>query len=178
MRASKFQRRFRGAQAGFTLLEMSTAIGIMVVLALALIVMLQQHVRFMELFRGQTFLSAEAPKIGNLLGRIFNKSDHFFVYESKDAALAEGTPVLGSGQAVRLFFKSATQETTAGVVAVESTEDGASIRYYGLQPDGTWNSWTISDRIASASLASELGILSMTLDGPNGEQVTYSGGAR
>jgi hypothetical protein len=178
MKQGEFKIRRRGRQAGFTLVEISTAVLIMLVLGLALIAMLQGHVRFMEIFRQQTFLSAEAPKIGNLLGRMLNQSDHFFVYASKEDAQAELTPVLTSGSAVRLFFKSANQETTARVIAVDTVEGVTSLRFYNQLPDTTWTSWTISDRIAGASFLISQGILNVTLNGPNGEEVVYSGGAR
>jgi prepilin-type N-terminal cleavage/methylation domain-containing protein len=178
MKQGEFKTRRRGGQAGFTLIEISTAMVIMLVLGLTLIVMLQGHVRFMEIFRQQTFLSAEAPKIGNLLGRMLNQSDHFFVYESKEDAQVEATPVLTSGTAVRLYFKSANQETTARVIAVEIIDGVTSLRLYSQQPNTTWTSWTISNRIGGASFLSSQGILNVTLNGPNGEELIYSGGAR
>lgn len=165
-------------RSGFTLIEMSTAMSVMLVLAVALVVLMQQHVQFMEMFRRQSFLTAEAPKIGDMLGRIFNNADHYFVYATKDDALAAGQPVLTGGRAVRLFFKPPNQQTQERVIAVETTSNTTALRFYSWQTDGTLTSWTISDRIAGADFRADEGILSVTLDGPNGEQVTYSGGAR
>jgi hypothetical protein len=157
---------------------MSAALSIILALGLALMVMLQQHVQFMEMFRRQSFLAADAPKIGNLLGRILNHADHYFVYASKADALAGAKPVLAGGRAVRLFFKSAAQVTEERLIAVEATATGNALRFYGSRLDGTATSWTISNRITDAQFTSSQGILNITLDGPNGEEVTYAGGAR
>jgi hypothetical protein len=170
--------RRKRTSAGFSLLEASTALSILVTLGVALVVLVQQHVKFMELFRQQAFLAAEAPTIGNLVGRIFNEVDHYFVYATKDDALGAGTPIMTPGRAVRLFFKTPTQEVEERLIVVESVTGGNALKFYGWQPDGTPTSWTISDKIADAEFQSSQGILNMTLEGPNGEEITYGGGAR
>jgi prepilin-type N-terminal cleavage/methylation domain-containing protein len=178
MKTPAIQIQRRRHRAGFTLLEMSTSMGIMLVLAVALVVMLQQHTQFMAMFRKQAFLTSEAPQIGNLLGRILNEADHYFVYATKDEALAGGLPVLTGGHALRLFFKTPTQEVEERLIVVEATATGNALKFYGWQSDGTPTSWTISDQIADAEFLSDQGILNMTLEGPNGEEVTYGGGAK
>lgn len=94
----------RHGQGGFTLLEMSAAMAVLLILSTGILAMLQQHILLMQLCQRQAFLTSEAPKIGNLLTRILNGADHYFVYASKDAALGTGTPILGSGPAVKLFL--------------------------------------------------------------------------
>lgn len=165
-------------RAGFTLLEVSTAMGVILVLSVVLLVMLHQHAQFMELFRRQSFLAGEAPQIGNLLGRILHEADHCFVYADKDEALASGQPILTPGQAVKLFFKTPNQETVERLIVAEDTAAGPALRFYSWEADGTMASWTISDRIGGAEFQSDQGILNMTLEGPNGERVTYGGGVR
>ncbi|MEI6873176.1 MAG: prepilin-type N-terminal cleavage/methylation domain-containing protein [Verrucomicrobiota bacterium] len=168
----------RRVSNGFTLLEMSAAMAVLLILSTALLGMLQQHILLMQLCQRQSFLTSEAPKIGNLLTRILNGVDHYFVYATKDAALGTGTPIIGSGAAVKLFFKSAAQTTETRVLAVEAGSLGAVLKLYTPQSSGTPTSWTVSGKIASAEFLSADGILGVTLHGPNGEQVTYSGGAR
>jgi hypothetical protein len=164
--------------AGFSLLESSAAIGVLLTLGVVLLMMLQQHIFFVSMFKKQTFLSSEAPAIGNLVGRILNEVDHYFVYATKDAALGTGTPIMTPGRAVRLFFKTPNQGIEERLIAVESTASGNALKFYGWQADGTATSWTISDKIADAEFLSTQGILNMTLEGPNGEEVTYGGGAQ
>lgn len=168
----------RSRRAAFTLLEVSTAMGLMLVLGSSLVVMLQQHVTFMGLAQRQSFLADEAPKIGNVVGRIFSQVDHFMVHDTHDAAVAGGTPVLAGGRAVRLFFRAADQSTEIRIVSVQPLAEGVDLRFYHTQADGTLASWSISDRLNDASFAVDQGILTITLSGPNGEIITYGGSAR
>jgi hypothetical protein len=178
MKNTALQIHARRRPAGFTLLEMSTAMSLLIVLATALVTLVTQHMQFLNLFRQQSFLASEAPQIGNLLGRILNEADHYFVYATKDDALGGGAPIMTGGHALRLFFKTPTQETEERLIVVESAGSGAALKFYGSQADGTPTSWTITSKIHDAEFLSTDGILNMTLEGPNGEEVTYGGGAR
>lgn len=152
---------------------------LMLVLAVALVTMLHQHGLFIQMFRQQSFLATEAPQIGNLLGRILNEADHYFVYATKNDALSGGVPILTPGHALRLYFKTPTQEVEERIIAVEDiTGGGKALKFYGWQSDGTETSWIITRSIADAEFLSDQGILNMTLKGPNGEEVTFGGGAR
>jgi len=178
MKISAQQLLPRRRKAGFTMLELSTAMCLLIVLGTALVALLNQHMTFLKLFRQQAFLATEAPQIGNLLGRILNAADHYFVYSTKEDALGGGLPVLTAGHALRLFFKTPTQETEERLIVVEETDNGNVLKFYGWRSDGTQTSWTISEKIEDAEFQSSDGILNMTLEGPNGEIVTYGGGAR
>ncbi len=178
MKGGPLQLRSGQRQCGFTLLEMSTAMGILMILSTALVAMMQQHVLFLEMCQRQSFFTSEAPKVGNILGRILNNADHYFVYADKDDALGTGSPVLTEGGAVKLFFKSADQTVQTRVIAVEPTGTGAALKFYTPQPAGGARAWTITSKIAATTFQSAEGILNITLQGPNGEQVTYSGGAK
>lgn len=178
MNVSPTRFRARTWQRGFTMLEMSAALSVTLVLAVALVVMLQQHVQFMQIFKKQSFLAQEAPRIGNVLGRIINQADHYFVYATKGDAISGTAPVLTGGRAIRLFFKTADQQTVQRVIAMESLSGVNQLRFYGWLPDGTATSWTISSFLNDVTFLSEQGILNITLNGPNGEQVCYGGGAK
>lgn len=178
MKSPSFHKHERRRTAGFTLVEMSVAMSLMIVLSVALVTLVTQHLQFLKLFRQQSFLTTEAPQIGNLLGRILNEADHYFVYATKADALGGGAPIMTSGHALRLFFKTPTQETEERLIAVESAGSGSVLKFYGWQADGTPTSWTITSKIQDAEFLSSQGILNMTLEGPNGEEVTYGGGAR
>ena len=174
-------QRTKQDHSGFTLLEMSAAMAVMMVVSTALVAMMQQHVTFLQMCQQQVFLTSEAPKIGNLLNRILNNADHYFVYATKEDALGNGLPTLASGSAVKLFFKSAAQTTETRILSVEPSApetSGTSLRFYTPQTTGPETSWTVTSKIRAASFQSGEGILSITLLGPNKEQVTYYGGAR
>ncbi len=170
----------RKYQSGFTLIEMSSAVAIMMMLGITLLIMLNQHIQFLRMFQAQSFLASEAPSIGNLVGRIVNQADHYFVYADRSAATGGGNPLLTGGRAVRLFFKAADQTVSERVIAMEpaSGNNRAQLRFYGWLADGTERSWTISDKLNDADFISTQGILNLTLRGPNGEEITYGGGAK
>lgn len=170
--SSKARRR------GFTLMEISTAMGLMVMLSGALVVMLQQHLTFMALAQRQSFLAEEAPKIGNILGRIFQQADHYFIYTNREGAQGGESPILSGGGAVRLFFKGAAQTTTERIIAAEPAAGGTNLRFYALQEDGSMTSWLICQGLQAATFRADEGILMATLTGPNGEEISYCGGAR
>lgn len=166
-------------RTGFTLIEVSTAMSLMVILSGVLVMMLQQHLSFMSMTAKQSFLVQQAPQIGNILGRIFQQADHYFVYGSRDAALEGADPIIQNGRAVCLFFKTAIQTTQERMIAAELTDDGrTSLRFYAPQPDGTETSWTICRNLQGASFSADEGILKVTLIGPNGEEITYCGSPR
>lgn len=163
---------------GFTLMEISSAMGIMVMLSGALVVMLQQHLTFMTLAQRQSFLAEEAPKIGDILGRLFQQADHYFIYPTLEGALLQASPILVDGRAVRLVYKTAAQETVERVIVAEAGTSGTSLRFYNLLPDGSTTSWLICQGLQGATFRADEGILIATLAGPNGEEISYCGGAR
>lgn len=168
--------RFRAH--GFTLMEVSTAMGLMVMLSGVLVVMLQQHLSFMQMAQRQSFLAQEAPQIGNILGRIFQQADHYFIYPDGAGARGGVTPVIQNGRAVRLFFKTSSQTTQERLITAETDTSGTSLRFYTPLPDGTERSWLICKGLQAAAFNANEGILTATLTGPNGEMITYCGGAR
>lgn len=177
MKIENVRPKLRG-RAGFSLMEASTALGITLALAVIMLVMLQQHLSIVAIASKQSFLGQEAPKIGDLLGRIFNQADHYFVYASRASAAAGEAPVLTNGRAVRLFFKSAAQTSEDRLISVETTANGEELRFYTPQANGTSTSWLVCGKLLGANFHNNEGVLSVTLQGPNGEEVTYSGGAR
>lgn len=176
MKSALHSRRCR--RIGFTLLEMSTAMGLMVMLSSALVVMLQQHLTFLGLAQKQSFLAEEAPKIGNILGRIFQQADHFFIYSNLQSAQGGGAPVLTGGGAVRLFFKGAMQAMEERIIATETDTSGVALRFHAKHADGTTSSWLVCQGLQGAVFRADEGILTVTLTGPNNEEISYCGGAR
>lgn len=165
-------------RGGFTLVETSLAMGLMVALAVALTGMLQQHVTFLSLAKTQSFLTREAPAAGDVMSRIMGKADHFFVYASREAALGGASPVLAGGGAARLFFLTATQEFVERWITAEDVSGTVALKCHITRADGTESSWTICQGLESASFSVADGILSVTVGGPHGEEITFSGGAQ
>ncbi|QIF04777.1 hypothetical protein [Roseimicrobium sp. ORNL1] len=165
-------------RGGFTLLETSMGVSITLALSVALIAMLQQHITLMGWLQKQSFLTTEAPQIGNLVGRIFGSADHYFVYSSRDAALGGAAPVLVNGGAVRLFSQAANGDITELWVEVQTVAGTKVLKCYGKLPNGTESQWTVCEGLGNATFHCNTGVLGVTLTGPNQEEVTYYGGSR
>jgi hypothetical protein len=162
---------------GFTLLETSMGISVTLGLSMVMFAMLQQHITFTGWIQKQTFLTSEAPQIGNLVGRIFGSADHYFVYTTRTAALGGATPVLSGGQAVRLFYESVSGDTTEIWVTVETVGSDKVLRCHSA-PNGVAQSWIIADGLGNATFDCSTGVLGVQLTGPNGEEISYYGGSR
>lgn len=168
----------RRSKAGFTLVETSAALSVMIALGVAMLVMLRQHITFMDLARQQGFLTTDAPQVGNLVGRLFAKADHFFVYESRAAAAAGAAPVLVNGRAARLFFEAANGETRDQWITADTVNGTTSINCRSLRADGSEFSWTVCSGLAGATFQCNEGVLGVTLRGANGEEISYYGGSQ
>ncbi|HSJ04236.1 MAG TPA: hypothetical protein VK956_17350 [Verrucomicrobium sp.] len=165
-------------RGGFTIVEASLAISVILGLSLTMISMLQQHVMFMGLIQRQSFLTSEAPQIGNLVGRIFGSADHYFVYSSRDAALGGAAPVLVNGGAVRLYCQGVDGKTTELWITVETVGTAKVLRCHSTLPDGSQQAWTVCEGLGGATFRCDQGVLGVTLQGPNGEEISYYGGSR
>lgn len=153
-------------------------VSITLALSMALIAMLQQHITLMGWLQQQSFLTTEAPQIGNLVGRIFGSADHYFVYANRQAALGGASPVLSNGGAVRLFSQAANGEITELWVTVATVNGSQALQCHSTLPNGTQTTWTVCEGIGGATFHCNTGVLGVTITGPNQEQVTYYGGSR
>lgn len=164
-------------RAGFTLLETTMGISVTLGLSMVMFTILQQHITFTGWIQQQSFLTTEAPQIGNLVGRIFGAADHYFIYSNRTAALGGAAPVLTGGEAVRLYVESVNGDTTEIWITVETVGTERVLRCYS-EPNGVPQSWTVADGLGNASFDCSTGVLGVKLTGPNGEEISYYGGSR
>ncbi|MFK5922237.1 MAG: hypothetical protein QM496_08665 [Verrucomicrobiota bacterium] len=160
----------------FTLVEISMVMAMLMLLAAALIMMLQSHVTFMRILQSYTFLRDDAPQVNNMLTGIFGKANSYRIYSSVGNAKANTGSINVDGKAVRLSFRSPDGSYDEGIVAFEVVAGEAKLNFYSF--DGAWNvtpNWTITQQASTVTFADDTGILLVTLTGPNGEQVTYGG---
>lgn len=166
------------SNAGFSLLETSAAMSILLALAVAMLVMLQQHIAFMNLARQQGFLTTDAPQVGNLVGRLFAKADHYFVYETRAGGLTGAPPVLVNGKAARLYFEAANGETREQWITAETVGGSTSLVCRSRRADGSEFSWNVCTGLAGATFHCNEGVLGVTLKGAGGEEISYYGGSQ
>jgi prepilin-type N-terminal cleavage/methylation domain-containing protein len=176
MKATRHDDRRPGA-TGFSLIEMSLAMALIGGLMVALLLMLNLHLTFLGMVRGQDFLLREAPQVGGLLNRLLTQVDHFFIYaDASAAANPEAVPV-EEGTAVKLFFRRPGGDTVMRTLVFETgtSRSRGTLRMTSAEnPPG----WPVSRAASGVTFLVEDGLLKVRLRGPRGEELTYTGGGR
>jgi hypothetical protein len=159
-----------------TLVELTVYMAMTMVLALALLMMLQSHFTFMRMLTAMEFLRDEAPQVNVMLTGILGKADSYRIYGSTVDAKAATNAVNNGGTAVRLSFRNPDGSLAEGIVDFNVVGGKPQLGYYNF--NGAWSAapdWLISQRAEAVTFADNTGILLVTLTGPYGEQVTYAG---
>jgi len=174
------QRRtqHRRSLFGVTLLEMTVAIGIGLLIASAGMGLLSQQYAFTRFLQQHEFLLDEAPQLDNLLSRILSKSDAYRVYTDRGAAVSGNDAVLSGGKALMLAFRDPNNVYRYALIAFEEDEDGKELGFYNLTAAGTWSEepdWALSRRVEDVEFFIENGVLRVRITGPAQESIIYSG---
>jgi len=169
-----FRRRLR---RGYTLLELSLAIGIGLMVGGLSLAMLNQQIAFLRIFRAQDFLATEAPLINYQVARIASHADGFRLHRSLSDAEARTNPVLTDATVLVLRFRQPDGGFRESILAFHDPGTGEGIYYHFVEPDGTIDDpqWAVSKEVTDTKFSIENGILRVRLTGPNGEEIIYSG---
>ncbi len=163
---------------GFTLVELTLVMSLGVVVGALLMAVVNQQLAFLRIYGAQNFLSNEAPLISVHVSRIIAKADRYRLHASLDEALAGTNPRLTASPVLVLNFQQPDGTVRGTILSFEDGEDGPALRYY-VVPEGAAAlvepEWTVTRRAENISFSVESGVLRMTLEGPAGEQITYSG---
>jgi hypothetical protein len=161
---------------GFTIIEMTVAIGLSIGVASAGLGVIAQHTEFMSILKQFDFLRDDAPQINNVMSRLTGQAVSYRIYPSKQDAFDNANAVNTNGTALRLIFRNPNGSMDQSVVAFEENLNNFDrLNFY--QFNGGWPAtydWTISTLAAGVVFEDASGILEMTLTGPNGEQISYS----
>lgn len=164
-------------RSGFTLIELT--VGIMVGLAISSMVLalFNQQLAFLNIYKTQNFLSEEAPVISLHVSRLVGKADRFRLHDSVADALAGVNPRLGPSPVVVLNFRQPDGTMRASILAFQNLGTGSALYYYVVPISGVLGTpqWAITNKPTNVLFTMEQGILRMTLTGPAGEQIIYSG---
>jgi len=165
------------ARRGFTLIELTIAMVLGIAIGGLVISLFNQQLAFLNLYRSQSFLNEEAPLISMSVSRIVGKADRFRLHESMEDALAGANPRLTNSPVVVLNFRQPDGTVRAAILSFEDRGAGPALYYYVVPVSGVLGEpqLSISNKPANVGFAIEQGVLRMTLDGPAGEQITYSG---
>jgi prepilin-type N-terminal cleavage/methylation domain-containing protein len=123
-------------QTGFTLIELTLVMAISVMVAGALIGMLQAHIQMLTQAAKNTFLAQDAPFIGLLLTRTMGNADDYRIYADGPTAMSDGTRTT-TGAAVRLWMRqpnSTTNTLQQAVISFETYNSHQGIYFYLTDP--------------------------------------------
>jgi hypothetical protein len=136
-----------------------------------------QQLTFLKIFRVQEFLTEEAPIINLHVSKLVGKAERFRLHNSVAEALSGANPRSAASPVVVLNFRQPDGIVRAAILAFENLGSGPRLNYYVVPLNGVLGppQWYISRQPRNVAFTVETGILRMTLTGPNGELITYSG---
>lgn len=164
----------RRIHRGLTLIELSIAIMIGMATGSMVMVLFNQQLAFLDIYKKQGFLTEEAPIISMYVSRLIGKADRFSFHRSANDAKDNRAPFLGEeANFLRLTFRAPDGTEKATILAFENN----ALYYYVVrdgQPLGT-PQWALTRAPRRVFFTVEEGVLQMTLIGPNQEKITYAG---
>jgi hypothetical protein len=173
----QMQRAGTATGRGFTLIEMTLALTLGMAIAAMAMALFNQQLAFLRIYRAQDFLTEEAPVINLHVSKLVGKAERFRLHASVADALAGRNPRNAASPVLVLNFRQPDASVRTAVLAFEDLGSGPLLNYYVVPVSGVMNTpqWYISRQPANIVFTVETGILRMTLTGPNGESITYSG---
>jgi hypothetical protein len=170
-------RRFRAVRKGFTLVELSLAIMLGMAIGAMCLALCNQQLAFLRIYRAQNFLTEEAPIISMHVSKLVGKAERFRLHDSLADALSGANPRSAASPVLVLNFRQPDGVIRAGILSFENRNDSLALYYYVVPLSGALGTplWYITKAPTDVVFAVNQGILRMTLSGPNGELVTYSG---
>ncbi|RPJ31712.1 MAG: type II secretion system protein [Verrucomicrobiaceae bacterium] len=165
------------ARRGFTLIELSIAMVMGIAIGGMVIALFNQQLAFLRLYKTQNFLTEEAPVISVYISKLVGKADRFRLHDSVDDALAGRNPRLTASPVVLLNYRQPDGTMRASILSFEDRVSGPALYHYVVPTNEVLGEpqWFVSNKPANVWFAMEEGVLRMTLTGPAGEQITYSG---
>lgn len=164
----------RRIHRGLTLIELSIAIMMGMATGSMLLVLFNQQLTFLDIYKRQNFLTEEAPIVSMHVSRLIGKANRFSLHATRDDALNNRNPFQQNTTmtAVRLVFRAPDGNQMVTVLAF----DGATraLEYYTRPPD-LGLKWVVTRAPRTVTFAMDEGVMLMTLTGTHDEQITYAG---
>lgn len=162
---------------GFTLIELTIAMMMGMAIGSMVIVLFNQQLAFLRIYKAQNFLTEEAPVISMYVSKLVGKADRFRLHDSVADALSGTNARLTASPVVLLNFRQPDGTVRASILSFEDLGTGPALYYYVVPASGVLDTpqWFVSNKPEDVLFAMEQGVLRMMLVGPAGEQITYSG---
>lgn len=171
-------RKQTNRKRGFTLIELSVVMVLVVIISSTLTAMLGQQLQFFKWWHTQKFIAEDAPLINSLVVRIYSNADAFRIHSTKTGALAGTGGTQADGEAMLLGFSQANGETAYGIIEYDLANE--KLIYNNVIVDAATGvksqggQWTIASGVADASFDIVDKTMQLTMTGPYGGQITYA----
>ena len=123
-------------QRGMTLIELSVAMLLGMMLGAMTLALFNQQLAFLKIFKAQSFLADEAPVISMYVSRLVGKADRFRLHDSVANALAGTNPRLTASPVVVLNFRQPDGTMRATILSFEDRGTGNALYYYVVPVSG------------------------------------------
>lgn len=170
---------------GYTLVELSLAISVGMMVAAISLMLFNQQMNFLRIFRAQDFLVREAPLISNYVARVIGNAEGYQLFTDMSSLQGGDSAVLADAKVLVLRFIASDGTETASILSFEEPfpdpdtgEERKLGLYYRLIPSSGVvgePDWAITKEPLDVTFSVEEGILRMTLRGPHDEELVYSG---
>lgn len=165
------------ARRGYTLLELTVAMSTGIAIAVLVLMLVNQQIAFLRIFKAQKFLTTEAPLLNNHLVKIIGGAESYRLYTSVGDLVGGSPPVLENASVLMLRFKEPDGTYRASVLSFEDPGAGSGLYYRMVNTAGVLGTpdWSLTKKPANIVFSIEQGILRIRVTGPAGEEIVYSG---
>lgn len=167
----------RTPSRGFTLIELTIATFIGLAVAAISLTLVNQQFTFLRIYAAQSFLAEEAPIISGYVAKLIGQSSRYRLHNNINDALAGTNTVMTNAPVILLNFQQPDGSMKASILAFQDLGSGSALYYYVVPASGSLGApqWALTRKPTDVRFAMETGVLRMRLNGPAGEQITYSG---
>ena len=164
-------------RTGFTLVELSVGISVGMAICVTVLLMLNQQIAFIRVYRAQNFLTEEAPIINMYVSRLVGQAERYRLHDNLADALTGANPRSSESPVLVLNFPQPDGSMRASILAYQDLGSGPALYYYVVPASGVLGTpqWAVTRKPSAVRFSVWQGVLRVTLDGPNGERITYSG---
>lgn len=164
---------------GYTLLELTLALSLGMIVASISLLLFNQQIAFVKIYKAQDFLTREAPLVNNYINRVIGSAEGYRLYSTISSLRNGEAPVLADAKTLVMRYRLPDGSLRSSVISFDDPGSGAGQGlYYRLVPaTGVVGNpdWAITKAPTDVTFSIEQGILRMRLTGPNSEELIYSG---
>ncbi|MES2996141.1 MAG: prepilin-type N-terminal cleavage/methylation domain-containing protein [Verrucomicrobiota bacterium] len=163
-------------RTGFTLVELSIAISLGLIVSSLVLALFNQQLAFLRIYQQQNFLAEEAPLINTHVSRLISGADRFRLHATVDDALNGVNARITESPVMVLNFRQPNGAMRASLLSFEDRGSGNALYYYIVPLAGEIGEpeWFITRRAQNIHFLVEEGVVRMEVTGPADERITYS----